>query len=40
MMMDLASFVFGLIVGMVLPFGVAPLFRQLRKAYEEIMERT
>ena len=42
--MDWTSFVmggiFGLLLGLVLPFGIAPLFKQLRKAYDEIRERS
>jgi len=38
--MEWTSFIIGLVIGMVIPFGVAPLFKQLRKAYEEIKERS
>ena len=38
--MDSLSFCIGLVIGLVLPFGIAPLYKQLKKAYDEIRERT
>lgn len=38
--MEWTSFVIGIVIGMVIPFGIAPLFKQLNRAYDEIKGRT